>query len=450
MCLGFCMKKWCFWLFLAVCTGCMLLTALLPVQAARKTAEAVTIKESELFSQAAVLMDAASGRVLYGKNEDLVLAMASTTKIMTCITALEYGNEEDIVTASAYAAAQPKVKLYLAKGEQVRLGDLLYSLMLESHNDTAVTIAEHIGAGLLDMENTPEAVIKRTDRESKEAVAAFVALMNQKARELQCYKTWFITPNGLDATETFFSEEGIEQERFHGTTAKELARIMSYCILQSPCKEAFLKITGTYSYDFMNMDQTRGFVCQNHNAFLNMMDGAMSGKTGYTGRAGYCYVGALEQNGRYYVVASLNSGAYGGANKTRKWQDTKKLMDYGIKYYTYQVVYEGKYTPEPVVVNSAQPLLDDFFCTRMTRPVVAGNKEVSLLIADWEETEVKIDQQTVLEAPVRAGQIIGSVEVTLNGQTAEHFDIICTEDVERVTFWDYLAYVVYSYCLISL
>lgn len=439
MCLGFSMKKWCFWIYLYFCFCFVLLTAVLSVQAAEK--EAVTIKENELFSQAVVLMDAVSGRVLYGKNEDLVLAMASTTKIMTCITALEYGNEEDIVTASAYASAQPKVKLYLTKGEQVRLGDLLYSLMLESHNDTAVAIAEHIGAGLLGMENTPEAVIKRTDRESKEAVAAFIALMNEKARELQCYKTWFITPNGLDAAEIFSSEEGIEQERFHGATAKELARIMSYCILQSPCKEAFLKITGTYSYDFTNIERTRSFVCQNHNAFLNMMHGAISGKTGYTGRAGYCYVGALERDGRYYVVASLNSGAYGGANKTRKWQDTKKLMEYGIAYYTYQVVYEGKYTPKPVVVEQAQPLLDDFFSTRTAQTEVAGNKEVTFLKADWEKAEVKIEQQSVLEAPVRAGQIIGSVEVTLNGQTEEHFDIICTEDVQRVTFWDYLRYV---------
>lgn len=439
MCLGFCMKKWCFVLYLYLGFCFVLLTAVLPAQASEK--EAVTIKESELFSQAAVLMDAASGRVLYGKNEDLVLAMASTTKIMTCITALEYGNEEDIVTASGYAAAQPKVKLYLSKGEQVFLGDLLYSLMLESHNDTAVAIAEHIGAGLLGMENAPEDVIKRTDAESKKAVAAFIGLMNDKARALQCYDTWFITPNGLDAAESFSSEEGIVEERFHATTAKELARIMSYCILQSPKKEDFLRITSTYSYDFTNVEKTRSFICRNHNAFLNMMEGAVSGKTGYTGRAGYCYVGALVRDGRYFVVASLNSGAYGGANKTRKWQDTKRLMNYAIEYFTYQVVYEGDYTPEPVTVEQAQPFLDSFFEERTADAVVAGNKEVTLLKADWEAAEVKTEQRTVLEAPVRAGQIIGSVEVTLNGQTAEHFDIICTEDVERVTFWDYLRYV---------
>lgn len=437
------MKKW----YFGLCVSILIFAWSLPVYAVENQAEAVTIKESELFSQAAVLMDAASGRVLYGKNEDLQLAMASTTKIMTCITALEYGNMEDIVTASGYAAAQPKVKLYLSKGEQVLLGDLLYSLMLESHNDAAVVIAEHIGAELLGMPNKQEDVVSRSEAESKKAMAAFIGLMNEKAGMLQCYQTWFITPNGLDATEVFSSKEGVEEERFHSTTAKELARIMSYCILQSPKKEEFLKITGTYSYDFTNVEKTRSFICQNHNAFLNMMDGALSGKTGYTGRAGYCYVGALEQDGRYFVVALLNSGAYGGNNKTRKWQDTKKLMHYGLTHFTYKEVYQGDYLPASVDVENASPFLDSFFEQREVCTTVAGNKAVSILMADWEEAEVEIYQQTVLEAPVRAGQIVGSVDVSLNGQTVEHFDIICTEDIERVTFWDYLMYVWNCYCL---
>ncbi|MDE7276814.1 MAG: D-alanyl-D-alanine carboxypeptidase, partial [Lachnospiraceae bacterium] len=102
----------------------------------------------QLYAQAAVLMDADSGRVLYGKNENEVLPMASTTKIMTCILALEYGNPDDIVEVSAYAASMPKVKLYMQEGEKYRLEDLLYSLMLESHNDSAVAIAEAVGGSV--------------------------------------------------------------------------------------------------------------------------------------------------------------------------------------------------------------------------------------------------------------------------------------------------------------
>ena len=101
--------------------------------------------ETELYAKAAVLMDAASGRVLYEKNGDEVLSMASTTKILTCIVALETTDLEEVVDISAYAASMPKVKLSVQKGEQYRLGDLLYSLMLESHNDSAVAVAEAIG-----------------------------------------------------------------------------------------------------------------------------------------------------------------------------------------------------------------------------------------------------------------------------------------------------------------
>ena len=96
----------------------------------------------KLNAQSAVLMDADTGRVLYGKEEDIVRPMASTTKIMTCILALEYGDPEDEVTVSSYAAGQPRVHLGAPAGRRFRMGDLLYSLMLESHNDTAVMLAE--------------------------------------------------------------------------------------------------------------------------------------------------------------------------------------------------------------------------------------------------------------------------------------------------------------------
>lgn len=415
------------------------------IAVAEVTAEPVVIKDNELYSQGAVLMDASSGRVLYGKNEDLQLAMASTTKIMTCIVALEHGGLEDVVTASAYAAAQPKVKLYLNKGEQVLLKDLLYSLMLESHNDSAVAIAEHIGAKLLGLSTDMESVTKRTDAESKEAVAAFIKCMNDKASELQCYNTWFITPNGLDGTETFYSADGVQTERFHSTTAAELARIMSYCILQSPEKEAFLEITGTYSYNFTNIEKTRSFVCRNHNAFLNMMDGAISGKTGYTGRAGYCYVGALKRDGRYFVVALLNSGAYGSGNKGRKWQDTKKLMSYGLEHYHIKNIYDGNTSTEPIIVQNAKPEIGKFYERQQVDTTVSGDKPVEMLLASWEKAEVSMKQENTLTAPVREGQIVGAIDVILSGSVIEHFDIICTKGIEEKSFEDTLYYVIHAF-----
>ena len=449
------MKKW----LVILCMWCMLGCSLVftnaeeqavPVTGTAEMAESVTIKEGELFSQGAVLMDASSGRVLYGKNPDLQLAMASTTKIMTCIVALELGELDDVVTASGYAAAQPKVKLYLRKGEQVTLKDLLYSLMLESHNDSAVAIAEHIGAELLGLPTDTESVTGRTDAQSKEAMGAFIAHMNQKARELQCYNTWFITPNGLDSTETFSSDEGVVEERFHSTTAAELARIMSYCILQSPKKEEFLEITGTYSYNFTDIEKTRSFVCSNHNAFLNMMEGAISGKTGYTGRAGYCYVGALERDGRYFVVALLNSGAYGSGNKGRKWQDTRKLMNYGLTYFKIKSIYGGGTVSKPVFIKNAKPERGRYFEDTYIETVVAGDRPVEMLLADWEKAEVIQEQTEELMAPVRAGQIVGKVEVILNQNVISYYDIICTEDILAKKFEDTLQYLLDKFFVVKI
>ena len=151
-----------------------------------------------LHAASAVLMDASSGRILYEKNGYDVLPMASTTKIMTCILALEYGDLSDYVEASSYAAGMPKVKLSARVGECFLLKDLLYSLMLESHNDSAVMIAEHLAG----------------------SVQAFADMMNQKARDLGCFDTCFVTPNGLDATVTF--SDGSSRE--HSTQPPTLLR----------------------------------------------------------------------------------------------------------------------------------------------------------------------------------------------------------------------------------
>ena len=403
------------------------------------------IKENELFSQAAVLMDASTGRVLYGKNAEYILPMASTTKIMTCIVALEESELDEIVTTSSYATTQPKVKLYAGKGESFCLKDLLYSLMLESHNDTAVMIAEHIGAKRLGLPNSREDVVSRSTAQSKEAVETFIDLMNQKARSLQCFQTYFVTPNGLDGTVSCVDETGERIERIHSTTATDLAKMMSYCILFSPMKDAFLDITGTYQYSFQNIDKTKTYSCQNHNAFLNMMDGAMSGKTGYTGNAGYCYVGALVRDDRYYVVSLLNSGAYG--NKTRKWSDTKKLMQYGITHFHNKTIYEGKTKTNAVEVHNAKPNVNDYYGRVMVDTIVPDDKELKMLIADWEHVEVNIMQEKSLNAPVRENQIVGGVEVTLNGAVLAHFPIVIEDEKDEKRFIDTLKYIVYLYII---
>lgn len=210
--------------------------------------------EDTLYATAAVTMDADSGRVLYGKNAEEPMAMASTTKIMTCILILEEGSPEDTVQVSSYAASMPKVKLYIKKGETYRVKDLLYSLMLESHNDSAVALAEYLGSRYLSEEAKGKAVCEHTAEESKQAVAAFAALMNRKAKEIGHENSYFITPNGLDATETFTGAgESVSQE--HHTTAQDLAKVMSYCIVQSEKKKIFWKSREREAMDFQ---QTAG------------------------------------------------------------------------------------------------------------------------------------------------------------------------------------------------
>ena len=130
----------------------------------------------DISAGAYILMEMETGRVLAGQDIHERLAMASTTKIMTCILALENGGEQAVATASAQAAAAPKVHLGVYEGEQFLLGDLLYSLMLESHNDSAVAIAEHLAG----------------------SVPQFAGWMNEKAEEIGCTEAHFVTPNGLD------------------------------------------------------------------------------------------------------------------------------------------------------------------------------------------------------------------------------------------------------------
>lgn len=358
-------------------------------------------KEPEqLYARSAVLMDADSGRVLFEKNGYEKHAMASTTKIMTCILALEEADVDAVVTASEYAERQPRVHLGMKKDEQFYLKDLLYSLMLESHNDSAVAIAEHIGG----------------------SVEHFAELMNQKAREIGCKDTYFITPNGLDA----FDEHGI-----HGTTAEELAKIMRYCIRISPQKSLFLKITQAPKYEFSNIDGNRRFSCYNHNAFLQMMEGALSGKTGFTGDAGYCYVGALERDGRTFIVALLGCGWPN--HKGYKWVDTKKLMEYGIQNYEYRDVFEMRRFPN-IEVENGIPENDRLFEKAVVKPELRApdeEKTIPLLLRDGEAPDIKVELKQELQAPVRQGEKVGTVSYYLNGVLVKKYCVSAVQTVQE-------------------
>lgn len=353
----------------------------------------------ELYAQSAVLMDADSGRVLFEKNGGEQRPMASTTKILTCILVLENAGLEEIAEASSEAASQPKVHLGVCAGERYYVKDLLYSLMLESHNDAAVILAEHVGGDL----------------------EGFAAMMNDKAKEIGCSNSYFITPNGLDAEDS---------QGEHSTTAVDLARIMRYCITLSPKKEEFLEITRTASWSFTDVEGKRSYSCVNHNAFLSMMEGALTGKTGFTGKAGYCYVGALERDGKTFIVALLACGWPN--NKTYKWKDTTKLMEYGLENYEYRDVWEEA-SFEKIPVEDGIPESGDISMTAYVQPEISGREEIRLLLRKDEEITVKIQTAKQLEAPVKAGQAVGKVCYYLEDELVHEVPVILNHDVEKIS-----------------
>lgn len=336
----------------------------------------------DLYARSAVLMDADTGRILFEKNGSEQMPMASTTKIMTLLVTLENADLEGTVQVSAYAASMPKVRLNLQEGETYRLKDLCYSLMLESHNDSAVAIAEHVGG----------------------SVEGFASMMNQKARDLGCYHSYFITPNGLDAEDEYGK---------HSITAKDLARIMRCCMQN----EEFLSITRQPSWSFSSLDGSRSFTVNNKNAFLNMMEGALTGKTGFTNGAGYCYVGALEREGKRLIAVVLACGWPN--NRTWKWSDTKKLMSYGIENFHKKTVGEEKLELEPVRILDGQ--------TASVR-ASADVRTEQVLLKEGDTFQMDVLKPDALPAPVQKGELVGTVIYYLNGEIFDLFPIYIEDD----------------------
>lgn len=401
-----------------------------PVQAPAKAAPSgAPLKESELYARSAVLMDADSGRVLFGKDDEHPMPMASTTKIMTCIVTLENADLDDVVQVSAYAAKMPDVQLNINQGEYYKLGDLLHSLMLESHNDSAVAIAEHVGG----------------------SVEGFAKMMNEKAVSIGCKDTYFITPNGLDASETVTKKDGSSETKIHSTTASDLARILRYCISGSPKKEEFLKITRTGGHSFHNLKKkgdgsfvpdARSFSCVNHNAFLHMMDGALTGKTGFTGNAGYCYVGALKQGDRTFVIALLACGWPN--NKTYKWKDARKLFQYGIDHYQKKDITDCDYKLQPVPVENGAGT-DRLVRTQMQMQPKVKQTPVTMLLADSDQVEIRAKIPKKLTAPVKKGSRIGSLDYYVNGEPAARMPVYASEYIGKRTLAWYFQLVVRRY-----
>jgi len=380
---------------------CLLLTNAYTICYAKNRENAP--RESELYAKAAVLMDADSGRILYSKNGTDALANASTTKILTCILALEYSQPDAVVEASNRAASAPKVHLGMHAGQKFYMLDMLHALMLESFNDCAVVIAEHIAGSVED----------------------FAGLMNQKAKEIGCKDTYFITPNGLDAT---------DKNGFHHTTASDLALLMRYCVMQSEKKDEFRAITATRSYSFCEIESGRSYTVTNRNAFLDMMAGAFSGKTGFTGNAGYCYVGALTRDDRTYIVALLACGWPN--NRTYKWSDSKKLMQYGIDNFEKASLDRVEVNLDKIGAVLVKHGQGEFIGEETYTEVKLGmaRGETELLIAKGEEIKVTYQVKCELNAPVESDSYIGKVSITVGEEVLREYDVLTGNSVQEIDY----------------
>lgn len=235
---------------------------------------------------ATALIDVQSGRLLYSKNGDVETRIASLTKIMTAIVAIEQGVLTDKVKVSTRAAGKEGSSIYLRAGEEITLANLLYGLMLRSGNDAATAIAEHVGG----------------------SEAGFVFLMNQKAAELGLAKTQFRNPHGLD-------EEG------HYSSANDLAVLTAYALKN----KIFAEIVKTEFKQAPNPNEKWNYSWRNKNKMLRMYEGADGVKTGYTKKAFRCLVSSATRNDQQLVAVTLNDGD--------DWRDHRNLLDWGFKHY---------------------------------------------------------------------------------------------------------------------
>ncbi|WP_241781978.1 D-alanyl-D-alanine carboxypeptidase family protein [Paenibacillus sp. DMB5] len=267
---------------------CLLLAVLVPVNPV--SAENASVST---HARAAALIDVESGRLLYSSRGDEPMLIASLTKIMTAIVAIESGDLASKVKVGKNAFAKEGSSLYLKQGEEMLLEDMLYGLMLRSGNDAATAIAEHVGG----------------------SEQGFVYLMNAKAEELGLKNTHFANPHGLDA-------EG------HYSSANDLAVLTAYA-LHNP---VFKEIVGTQEKTADNPYEKWDYKWANKNKMLRLYEGADGVKTGYTKKALRCLVSSATRGGQQLVAVTLNDG--------NDWNDHAALLNFGFNHYPLKTLIE--------------------------------------------------------------------------------------------------------------
>jgi len=360
-----------------------------------------------LRASSAIVIEQTSGQVLYEKNADEMRPPASTTKVLTALLALTMGNQDDLVTVSANAANMPEdaSKIGLQAGEQVRLGDLIRATMVQSGNDGAIAIAEHLMG----------------------SEAAFVNLMNEAAMRYGCTRTHFTNSHGY-------------HDDNHLSTARDLAIIAREAMQNEEFRE-IARLT-SFTLPETNLSKARRF---NNRAlaFLQESDDnkqyyryATGIKTGQHSLAGDCFVGSAAKDGIQLISVVLNSGS------TDKWRDTRRLMEYGFTQYESTSVAE-LYKENPKVINISSFALEDQDLGRLelnlrkidplandalVAPKGSGDEQLKIY-----NTRTQIEYSRTLEAPVEAGEVMGTLTYTPLSPGAEPgvYELLASRSIIR-------------------
>jgi len=326
---------------------------------------------------ACVVIDERSGRVLLSHNAESALPMASTTKVMTALLALENGDLDAPVTCSRTAFGVPGTSIYLAEGETLTLREMLYGLMMASGNDAATAIAEHIGGTVED----------------------FCRMMTARAAELGCKNTVFLTPHGLPC-------EG------HYTTAHDLALIAREAMSHAEFREIVGTCRATIPWEGRSYDR----VLNNKNKLLTTYEGATGIKTGYTKKAGRCLVFGAERNGMRIIGVVLNCWDW--------FNESARLMDLAFdRYEAVTMLHAGNEAATLDVMNSNGCSVDTVLSADLTGVVAKGSIP-----------QVEIDLPDTVDAPIQAGQVLGTARLISGGVTVSEVDIIAADSVARDDF----------------
>lgn len=317
----------------------------------------------------AILVDADSGRVLYEENADERRLIASTTKLMTALVAVEQTAQlSQVVTVESEWLQTEGSSIYLQAGEQITMEALLYGLLLESGNDAAMVIA-YVCAG---------------------GVEEFARLMNQKAGELGMSGSHFANPSGLDDEE-------------HYSTARDMAALAAACLENETVAAICAARSATFG--------TRTFV--NHNKLLSMYDGCVGMKTGYTQAAGRTLVSAASRDGQTLIAVTLGD--------PDDWDDHMALFDYGFAAYPAATLcQEGETAAAVPVLGSLVRFVPAVAAEGFCYPLKAG-----------ESVETRLECADVVEAPVLAGQTAGRLVFLLDGEEIGEVELRYARTVNR-------------------